>query len=133
MRVAVFGSVARGQATRDSDLDVMVRIDPAARLDVYGYVALTQYIGDLSPMKVDVANEEGLKPQLRARIEQETPSMPFEARRSALLDILDNASLAKSSSSVSTSTDFAPIAGRSMRWFAVLRSFQRQAGVLTTI
>jgi predicted nucleotidyltransferase len=48
-----------------------VQIDPAARLDLYSYTALTQYIGDLFPGPVDIANHEGLKAHMRASIERE--------------------------------------------------------------
>jgi hypothetical protein len=53
--VALFGSAARGEASSGSDLDIMVEIDPAARIDVYDYAGITQFIADLFPVRVDVA------------------------------------------------------------------------------
>ncbi|HVY35647.1 MAG TPA: nucleotidyltransferase domain-containing protein [Caulobacteraceae bacterium] len=70
-RVALFGSVARDQSGPQSDLDILVQIDPAARLDLYSYTALTQYIGDLFPVRVDIANYEGLKAHLKASVERD--------------------------------------------------------------
>ena len=37
---ALFGSRARGDSRPDSDTDIMVEIDPTARVGVYDYVAL---------------------------------------------------------------------------------------------
>jgi uncharacterized protein len=36
-RAAVFGSVARGESRPDSDIDIMVEIDPEAHLTVFDY------------------------------------------------------------------------------------------------
>jgi uncharacterized protein len=35
-RAALFGSTARREATADSDIDIMIEIDPAAHVDLYG-------------------------------------------------------------------------------------------------
>ena len=64
-RAAVFGSVARGDSRPDSDVDIMVEIDPAAHLTVFEYAGLKQYIADLFEGPVDVVNRDGLKPHVR--------------------------------------------------------------------
>jgi predicted nucleotidyltransferase len=64
-RVAVFGSVARGEAEPGSDLDIMVEIDPSARIDVYGYVGITQFISELFQAPVDVSERDALRPSVR--------------------------------------------------------------------
>jgi predicted nucleotidyltransferase len=46
-RAAVFGSVARGDNRPDSDIDIMVEIDPAAHLTVFDYADLKDYIRKL--------------------------------------------------------------------------------------
>jgi predicted nucleotidyltransferase len=46
-RAAVFGSVARGDGRPDSDIDIMVEIDPEARLTVFDYAGLKDYIASL--------------------------------------------------------------------------------------
>jgi hypothetical protein len=68
---ALFGSVARGQAKSDSDLDVMIDIDTSIVQDVYDYAGVIGFISDLFPMKVDVANREMLKPYVRPSAERD--------------------------------------------------------------
>jgi predicted nucleotidyltransferase len=60
-RAAVFGSVSRGQARTDSDLDVLIEIDRAARLTVFDYVAIKRAVAELFPGPVDVVNNAALK------------------------------------------------------------------------
>jgi predicted nucleotidyltransferase len=59
-RVAVFGSTARGEANAGGDLDIIVDIDPAARVDVYGYVGITHFIEALFSVRVHVAERKPL-------------------------------------------------------------------------
>jgi predicted nucleotidyltransferase len=64
-RAAVFGSVARGDNRLESDIDVMVEIDPEAHLTVFDYVDLKDFIASLFDGPVDVVNRDGLKPHVR--------------------------------------------------------------------
>jgi predicted nucleotidyltransferase len=67
-RAALFGSVARGEATSNSDIDILVELDPAARLDVFRYAGLKRYIEELFDAPVDVVSRAGLKPHLRTSV-----------------------------------------------------------------
>lgn len=64
-RVAVFGSVARGDDRPDSDLDIMIEVDPEAHITVYDYVGLKEYVAGLFDGRVDVVSRDGLKPYVR--------------------------------------------------------------------
>ena len=65
MHAALFGSVARGDNRRDSDIDIMIEIGPDAGITVFDYVDLKQYIAGLFDGPVDVVNREGLKSFVR--------------------------------------------------------------------
>lgn len=67
--LAVFGSVARGQARADSDVDVLVRFTgPATSSDYFG---LQFYLEDLLGRPVDLVTDKALRPELRPFVEQE--------------------------------------------------------------
>ncbi|NOT00089.1 MAG: nucleotidyltransferase family protein [Phycisphaerales bacterium] len=68
-RVRVFGSVARGDATEDSDVDLLVDLDRGrGLLDVCG---ITADLRELLGRRVDVVTEESLNWLLRRRILRE--------------------------------------------------------------
>ena len=62
---ALFGSSARGDQRPDSDVDIMIEIDPAARIGIYEYVAIKDYIAGLFDIRVDVVRRDRLKPYIR--------------------------------------------------------------------
>ena len=67
----LFGSVARDEQRSDSNVDIMVEIAPDARIGLFQYVGIVQFIEALFPMRVDVANREGLKPFVRPGAERD--------------------------------------------------------------
>jgi predicted nucleotidyltransferase len=62
---ALFGSVAREEAGPESDIDIMIELAPEAKVDLFAYVELRDYIADLFPGSVDVVNKRALKADLR--------------------------------------------------------------------
>jgi hypothetical protein len=62
---ALFGSVARGDNRRDSDIDIMIEFDPDARITVFDYVDLKEYIAGLFDEPVDIVSSEGFKSYIR--------------------------------------------------------------------
>jgi len=69
LELAVFGSVARGEASPTSDLDLLVDFVGSATFD--GYMGLKLFLEDSLGVKVDLVTRAALKPRLRARIEAE--------------------------------------------------------------
>jgi predicted nucleotidyltransferase len=62
---SVFGSVARGEARADSDIDVLVDLDRARPMGIFEYARMKLYIGELFGSSTDVVNRRTLKPLLR--------------------------------------------------------------------
>lgn len=68
IRLALFGSVARGDARPDSDVDVMVDIDENRKFSLIDLAGLRLYLCDILGREVDIAERDGLKPYLRENI-----------------------------------------------------------------
>jgi predicted nucleotidyltransferase len=62
---ALFGSRARGDEQPESDIDIMIEIEPDRTMGVFEYVGLKDYIASLFDGPVDVVDREGLKPYVR--------------------------------------------------------------------
>ena len=67
--VRVFGSVARGEARPDSDVDFLVDMEPGRSLFDMG--GLLMDLRALLGLDVDVVTEHGLKPRIRERVLKE--------------------------------------------------------------
>ena len=65
---AVFGSVARGEAKADSDIDVLVELDEERSMGIFEYARLKLYINELLAGAGDIVNRRTLKPLLRDNI-----------------------------------------------------------------
>lgn len=64
--VRIFGSFVNGKATKDSDLDLLVRMKPGSSL--IDRIALMQELEDLLHIKVDVVNEKSLNESIRESV-----------------------------------------------------------------
>lgn len=67
--VRVFGSVARGEADPESDIDLLVDLDPGRSLFDLG--GLLMDLQDLLGHKVDVVTERGLRERIREHVLRE--------------------------------------------------------------
>ncbi len=65
---AVFGSIVRGEARPDSDIDVLVDLDRDRPMGIFEYVRLKLYINEILGGAGDVVNRKTLKPLLRESV-----------------------------------------------------------------
>lgn len=64
--VAVFGSVARGDETPGSDIDLLVELEPGTR--PFAILALGADLEEALGVKVDVGTPDSLRERLRAEV-----------------------------------------------------------------
>ena len=64
--VRILGSVARGEADLESDIDVLVDLEPGRNLLDSG--GLLMELQELLRCQVDVVTEQGLRPRIRDRV-----------------------------------------------------------------
>jgi len=65
-RIGIFGSYARGNATENSDVDLIV--DFTDTISLFQYVRLTDSIAVVLDHKVDLVTIDGLKPRIKNTI-----------------------------------------------------------------
>jgi predicted nucleotidyltransferase len=65
VHAAVFGSVARGEAGPDSDIDILVDLEPGKPSGIFEYVRLQHDVAALFGRKVDLVERQALKPVFR--------------------------------------------------------------------
>lgn len=66
----VFGSVARGEDTSASDLDLLVEVRPDV---AWGFVSTGRELSELLDVHVDLVIESGLRPKHRAILDEAVP------------------------------------------------------------
>ena len=71
--VRVFGSVARGDADADSDVDLLVDVEKGRSLIDLG--ALLEDLRGLLGCEVDIVTEKGLRARIRDRVLKEAVSL----------------------------------------------------------
>jgi len=70
-RLAIFGSVARGDSGPDSDIDLLARFDEARDLSMLDVIRAENLIADLLGQPVDLIEEGTLKPRIRRSAERD--------------------------------------------------------------
>jgi predicted nucleotidyltransferase len=70
-RAAVFGSIARGEATERSDIDVLIDLDPARKLSLFDFIGIKHYLDDTFGYPVDLVSRRGINPLVLPAIERD--------------------------------------------------------------
>jgi predicted nucleotidyltransferase len=66
--LAIFGSVARDEATEGSDVDVLVDYHPGTKLSYFRLFDLQERLEELLGARVDLVTVRGLRSELRERV-----------------------------------------------------------------
>jgi predicted nucleotidyltransferase len=73
-RISVFGSFARGEATTQSDVDLLVALKPSEKrppLGLFEVIRLEKELEIKLGCAVDLVTEEGLNPRIRLNVEKD--------------------------------------------------------------
>ena len=71
VRLSLFGSMARGDAGPESDIDLLAGFDETRRISLLDVIHLENQLADLLGCKVDLAEEGRLKPRVQKSVEAE--------------------------------------------------------------
>lgn len=66
--LGVFGSTARDEETTDSDVDVLVRFSPQAKIGYFRLYDIEQEIARSLGRKIDLVTQDALSPYIRDRV-----------------------------------------------------------------
>lgn len=64
--LAIFGSTARNETTKTSDIDILVDFD--TKKDLFEFIDLKFYLEDILSCDVDLVSKQALHPALKKRI-----------------------------------------------------------------
>ena len=73
-RMAVFGSVVRGEATGQSDIDLLITLKPSGqrpKLGLFKFIEIEQYLSKELDQEVDLVTEDSLSPYIRPYVEKD--------------------------------------------------------------
>jgi uncharacterized protein len=73
-RLAVFGSAVRGEATSNSDLDLLIRLKPSGKrpkLGLFKLMEIEEALKKKLGREIDLVTEDSLSPYIRPFVEKE--------------------------------------------------------------
>ena len=68
-RIGIFGSVARGQVRKSSDVDILVEFSKT--IDLLDFVALERYLSEQTGLKIDLVSLKAIRPEFKNAILEE--------------------------------------------------------------
>ena len=73
-RMAIFGSTVRGEATKQSDIDLLIRLKPSnarPKLGLFKLMEIEEVLHQKLGREVDLVTEDSLSPYIRPYVEKE--------------------------------------------------------------
>ena len=73
-RMAVFGSIVRGEATKKSDADLLIRLKPSnarPKLGLFKLMELEENLQNKLGREVDLVTEDSLSPYIRSYVDKD--------------------------------------------------------------
>lgn len=68
-KIAIFGSTARGENTKKSDIDIIVEFNKS--IGFFTFIELENHLQQILGRKVDLATKESLKPAIKKSVLKE--------------------------------------------------------------
>ena len=69
--IALFGSAARNEAGPDSDIDIVIDLEPTSTIGLFEHVGVADELSRLFGRRVDLVTWKALRPRMRATVERE--------------------------------------------------------------
>ena len=70
-RVGIFGSVVRGEERPESDVDILLELQPNHNLTLLSLVELEDYLSDRLSRKADIVIGSSIKPLIKEKVYRE--------------------------------------------------------------
>ena len=69
--LSLFGSVARDESTGASDVDLLVEFEEGARIGLFAFIGLQQFLQEVLGCRVDLGTADTLRERIRDRVLKE--------------------------------------------------------------
>lgn len=70
--IGFFGSYAREEQNKNSDIDILVEFTDSNSIDLFDFIELEDFLSKQLGVKVDLATKKALKPLIKEQILKET-------------------------------------------------------------
>ena len=69
--VGLFGSFSRGDETKNSDIDILYKIEKDKKLSMFKYLKIASQLEDFFQKKIDLVRVDTLKPTVKKYIDRD--------------------------------------------------------------
>ena len=72
LHLALHGSVARGEETPDSDVDLIAELDRSRKFSLISFIHIENRLADILGVKVDLSDKIALRPEVAENAERDS-------------------------------------------------------------